>query len=193
MVRHEDTRIISFIDVDTWNEAGWSGTLFAVDLDGSAPPAIGLLFTNEAAGRTIFTDLIGRLGNQDDPELLRVSIIEGHIPGEKPGYSVYIGTDHNNYISEMKRKGKDDSTSIMAMIGRCHRMTPAPGSPFLAGFKNAYEMHKKYLLIPAFGDTRAPRPVFELAIVKKQINFLRAEGLGENDVERVVLLKDGET
>ncbi|MFO0800076.1 MAG: hypothetical protein U0804_21625 [Gemmataceae bacterium] len=191
MDKHDKVAIVSFIDVDTWNQAGWTGTVFAVDPDGEDVPCMGILFSNEAAGRKIFTNLIERLTNQDDAELLRVSIIEGDIPNEKAGYSVYLGTDYDNYVADLQRKGETFENLLAGMVGRFHRMHPVPGSPFLPGFKKSYEKHKKYLLFPAFGSPSNPRPEFKLSIGKRQINFLRADNLGQNDVERVVLKEGG--
>jgi len=181
--------IASFINVDTWNKAGWSGTLFAVTPKNANPPAIGFLFRDETAGRKIFTNWITRIGREDESDLIRVSIIEGDIPGHDAGYSVYVGTDAENYIAYVKEQDIDLSQSLLGLIGRFHRMHPKPDSPFLSAFKSSYAAVGHYLLIPAFGSPTQPAPAFDLAVRKKQIQFLQADGLGKDDVERVVLMK----
>jgi hypothetical protein len=154
------------------------------------PPGIALLFKNENAGRRIFAGLIKRLGKKDTDDLLRVSIIEGDIPGEDPGYTVYIGVDMINYEAWVKRTtGSDLSSEFVGLVSRCNRMNPAPNSPYLAGFKASYAKHKTFRLMPAFGQPPQPTPIFDLAIEKKQVNFLRVEDLNNVDLESVVLQK----
>jgi hypothetical protein len=177
----------SFIDVDTWNIARWLGVMFEVDPDAEAPPAIGIFFADETAGRKIFSDLIGRLGREDEFELLRVSIIEGDIPGEDPGYTVYLGTDPENYGTFCEDQGIDLSQHRLAILGRYKRMNPAPGSPHLATFKTAFERAKTYLLIPVFGTPEHLRPERSLSIKKTKVRYVQADQLTREDLEAVVL------
>jgi hypothetical protein len=181
-------RITSFIDVETWDQASWTGALFAVDPEGGAPPAMGLYFRDEAAGRKIFRDWIGRIGRDDEFDLLRVSIIEGDIPAEPPGYSVFLGTDVENYAAYARDQDIDVfQEDYLGVVGRYRRMTPSPGSPHLPAFKASYERHGSYQLIPAYGGEGNPTADFDLAIKKKRIRLLRADRLAENDMERIVL------
>jgi hypothetical protein len=185
--RIEGLGVLSFIDVEAWDKAQWGATAFLVNADGNTRPAMGIFFRNEAAGRKVFGGLIEQLGRSDAAELLRVSIVEGDIPGEGPGYTVYIGTDFDNYAAYRKAQGKDISALPATLVGRKNRMNPAPGSPFLPTFKKHYAKHGGYALIPMFGTLANMVPAWNLSIEKKQIQLLRVEDLRENDIERAVL------
>jgi hypothetical protein len=190
MTQPEGMRLVLFIDVDEWNDAGWYGTLFLTYPNDTKPPGMALLFENENAGRKIFAGLIKRLGKKDTDDLLRVSIIEGDIPDEDPGYTVYIGVDMSNYEAWVKKTTGDDlSSEFVTLVSRFNRMHPAPDSPHLARFKASYAKHKTFLLMPACGRPPQPTPIFDLAIEKQQVNFLRVEDLKKDDLESVVLQK----
>ncbi len=82
------------INVDLWNEAKWRGTVF-LHYPGE-PPILGLGFLNENPARQIFEEWHKRYGDRDAFEELRVSIVEGEIKGEQPGYTVHISVDFEN-------------------------------------------------------------------------------------------------
>jgi hypothetical protein len=179
--------VANFIDVDTWNKAAWCATAFVGDLDESEPPALGIIFGNEQAGRRIFNDWLDRFGQEDELELLRVSIIEGDIPGKPPGYTVFIGTDRENYFNFLASQQFEWSGTAVLAANRFHRMTPRPDSPYLPAFKKSYQLHKEYLLFPAFGSPSNPRPEESLGIKKKLIHFLQADAIGKDDLESAIL------
>jgi hypothetical protein len=187
-VANQSVIFANFIDVDTWNSAGWRGTLFMANPQAPALPALGLFFTNKEAGRKIFKDWITRIGRKDKFELLRVSIVEGDIPGTSAGYSMYIGADPENYFAYLNDQQIDASTLVL--LGRYRRMNPRLGSPFLPGFKKSYQNRKQYLLLPAYGSTARPEPDFSLAIKKKNLCFLQSDQLGKDDIEWIVLQGD---
>jgi hypothetical protein len=175
------------IDVDLWNIARWKGTVYAFADD--QIPILGLLFSNAAAGRTIFENWHKRYGESDAYEELRISIVEGDIPGEEPGYSVHIGADLENSVKRFKAAGLQvdrDSDQFM-MISRLHRMHPVPGSRYLAMFKEAYRLYKTYFLVPVEIKDGKLHPIFDLRIHKGTIHFRTVEDIGENDVDLAVI------
>ena len=161
------------IDVELWNEAKWRSTVVLIYPDG--PPVLGLGFLNEEPARKIFEKWHERYGHNDEFEDLRVSIIEGDIKDEPPGYTVHIGVDFENTIKRYKNAGLavDRSNDMFMMIGRMCRMNPAPTSKNLQFFKDAYRVHKTYLLIPVFQkpDGSAFKPILELGIFKNAVHF----------------------
>lgn len=177
--------LTGIIDVPTWDKAEWHAVLFMSFED--IAPAMGLMFKDEAAGRKVFTDLIGRFGQADRENLIRVTIIEGSIAGKKPGYSVYIGPDFENITAKAKADGEDLTNKTTLSPGKLHRMNPVPGSPYLAQFKSDYKKFRHFALVPAFGTTDKPQPELKLAILKTQVHFRLAEDLTERDVEKIVL------
>lgn len=181
----------SFIDVPTWDAAGWKGTYFVYAPDLSEPPTMGLMYGNGAAARRIFEGLRKRLGVRDPYEELRISIIEGDIPGQEAGYSVTIGSNIENVVRRARANGHElDPHAIAYTIVRVHRMNPKPRSPHLEMFKKSYQRHRHYGLIYAVGDPDSPvdpKAVFDFAITKREILFRRVEDLNEKDLDSVVL------
>jgi hypothetical protein len=186
------------IDVELWNAAKWSGTFMMVYEGG--PPVLGLAFLNEQAARRIFEQWHVRYGDNDAFEELRVSIIEGDIKGEEPGYSVHIGTDFDNLIKRYKHAGLDvnPSADMFMSIDRIHRMNPSPGSQNLRMFKEAYRLRKNYLLVPGVlnPNTTVPtiaavKPMIEWGILKNVVHFRDVDEIGPGDPD-IVVLSSGE-
>ena len=97
----------SLINVDLWNKARWTATAFLCDPRSTDPSCLGLVFENTEAGRKIFGELRNRIGIVDEFEELYVSIVEGTILGEDPGYTVHISSDPFRTESRLRAQGKD--------------------------------------------------------------------------------------
>jgi hypothetical protein len=170
------------INVDLWNEAQWQGT-FVFIYEGT-PPVLGLGFRNEKPARRIFDEWHKRYGDADKFEELRISIIEGEIKGERPGYTVHVGADFENSIKRYRAAGLtvDVEKSIFAMISRMNRMNPTPGSRNLELFKEAYRQYKTYLLAPGVlaVDDSSVKPILELGILKNTIHFRQVSDIDPN-------------
>ena len=173
----------SLIDIDKWNEARWTATAFLHDQAGVRPPYIGLVFENIDAGRAIFENLVQRVGSIDAFEELYVSIIEGGIVGEEPGYSVHISSDPVRTQVRLKSRGQDLAIDRAIVVSRFHRMTPAPDSPHLKKFKAEMQIQGRYRLIPVSSSIQ---PQFEFAIEKKEIHFRQASNIRKTDRDAVV-------
>jgi hypothetical protein len=175
------------IDVDLWNAAQWKATFFL--WGGHTAPALGLAFRNEDAARKIFGAWHERYGNRDPEEELRISIIEGDIPGKEAGYSVHVGTDFEVFKRRLREGGYEyDDDDHIFMISRFHRMNPPPESQNLAEFKRAYREKKTYFLLPGvFNSDSDVRPIPELRILKSKLLLRHVGDIGENDVDKVVL------
>ena len=186
----------SLIDVDAWNAAKWKGTAFLYAPDLSVPPGMALIFRNEAAAREIFKGWLNRLGRADERDELRVSIIEGEIPGEESGYTVHIGSNIENVVSRAREAGHDVSADYVAVVTRLNRMNPSPGSKNLEMFKRSFEKFGYYGLMPAIAENEEVsqvRPLQDLAFTKRSVLFRRVEEIGEHDIDRVVLNEDKES
>jgi len=180
--------VSSPINVDLWNAARWKATLFA--FDPQEPPVLGVAFLNEEPARKIFQEWLKLYGPTDVDEVLRVSIIEGAVEGEEPGYSVHIGPDPKGTVKRLKHAGyqvgKED---IHFFVSRINRMNPTPGSNFLELFKKEFKQYGGYFLAPAVisPDFKSMRPLFDLSIYKKQILFRNTSEIGKNDIDSAVL------
>ncbi len=174
------------IDVDLWNSAGWKAVAYGVSPDG--PPVLCLAFRNASAARKIFEGWHVRYGERDSDEELRISIIEGDIPGEEPGYSVHVNIDTEVFVRRIKAVGFEASPDFVVQIGRVHRMNPPADSTNLARFKEEYRRHKVYWLMPGVIDAAEKVQLIpELQIFKGRIVFKHVSELHENDIDSVVL------
>ncbi len=75
-VKHTDRRVLSPIDVDLWDQAGWRGVVFEYFPDRGLP-LLALGFANPDAGKEIFQRWIDRWGDQSGEMVLRLAIITG--------------------------------------------------------------------------------------------------------------------
>jgi hypothetical protein len=177
------------IDVDLWNKAKWRGTFFMCYPN--HPPILGLAFENEAAARNIFETWHERYGENDEYEELRISIIEGDVPDEKPGYSIHIGSDPDSAIKRFKDAGYefDDDLGMIVMVSRINRMNPPAGSKNLEMFKEYYRAFKTYFLAPGVisKDKQQFNPIIEFGIYKGKVHFRNVKDIGDNDIDSVVL------
>ena len=179
----------SFIDEDKWNAAKWNAVAFMNDIHGDTPPCLGIAFLNGDVGKQIFGDWLKRFGQTDDYEELRISIIEGDIPGEEPGYTVHISSEPSNTQRRARDNGVVLDTSMAVVVGRVHRMNPEPDSPYLPLFKQEYKKHGMYLLIPVtitMSSRPSLVPQLDYAIGKKQIHFRHVSEIGEGDIDSVI-------
>ena len=178
------------IDVDLWNSARWRATFFITCA--TEPPVLGLTFEDEISAIKIFETWRKRYGSSDSYEELRVSIIEGDIPGKEPGYTVHVGSDPDAAIKRFKDAGYkfDVDDDVLMMISRINRMNPAPTSENLEMFKSAYRAFKTYLLAPGVisKDRKSFTPILDLGIFKGKVHIRTVSEIGKNDVDSVVLL-----
>ncbi len=173
----------SFIEIDTWNTAGWKGTVFVHDPSGKRAPMIGIQFENIESGKNIFAEWMRRVGKIDLFEELRISIVEGEILGEGPGYSVHISSDPDHTIKRAASEGTAVSADLMAVVSRIHRMVPEPGSPHLPRFKREFQQHGKYFFIPVSPHGEL---LIDFAIGKTEIHFLQASEIVASDIDSAV-------
>lgn len=175
------------IDIDLWNTAKWSATFFSYQA--GKPPVLGLAFRDEAAARKIFEGWHERYGDNDRYEELRVSIIEGPIPGEGDGYTVQIGPDPDAAIKRFKDAGYEFDEDILMCVSRLNRMTPPADSKNLSIFKAMYGEYKTFFLAPGVisEDGKRLNPIFELGIFKGKVLFRHVSEITKRDIDSIVL------
>jgi len=96
--------LTGFIDVEVWERAQWRGVMF-LGRGPERPPVLGLYFENAEAGESIFRNWKKYFGDKDERDELRISIIEGDLPGQLAGYSVTIGTTLESALERAKLQG----------------------------------------------------------------------------------------
>jgi len=178
--------VVGFIDVDLWNQAQWSGTFFMHN--GIDPPWLGIIFQDRDSAKKIFQAWRERFGKYDLYEELRLSIVEGDIEGEEPGYSVHISADYENIFKRADELGINIPRDLILIFSRLHRMNPAPDSPNLRRFKEQYRKFKSYRLIPGVPENGSIRPFFDLSITKREIHFRHVDEIkSRNDPDAILI------
>lgn len=177
-----------------WPEARWSATTYAFHPTGEAPPVMGLVFENTEAAEDIFMAAKERMNNHDRANEIRVSIIEGDIPGQeqRPGYSVHICPDPESLAAQATADGVVLDQTIVPFLGQWNRHYPIPGTPqMLPKFKREFQKHGEYMLAPVVRREDGQLHIEPtLGIVKKTIEFRQLSeilGPGDPDASALVL------
>ena len=158
-----------------WQEARWSATTYKWHPTSEAPPIMGLVFDNTEAGLEIFRDAERQMNHEDRFEEIRVSIIEGPVPGEehRPGYSVHICADPEALAAHATAEDFVVDPSIVPFLGQWNRHYPVPGQPnLLERFKREFSKHNEFLLAPVVRRADGmlyPEP--KLGIIKNIVQF----------------------
>lgn len=158
-----------------WAEAKWSATTFKWHPKSEVPPIMGLVFDNPDAGRELFREAKRQMDHEDRFEEIRVSIIEGPIPGQeqRPGYSVHICAEPEALTAHATLENFLLDKNIAPFIGQWNRHYPDPGIPaLLPHFQNEFSKHNEFLLAPVVrrpdGKLYAEHG---LGIIKNAIHF----------------------
>ena len=183
-VRHTEIEAISLIRESLWERAGWSGTAYITVPDDSSPPVLAPIFADPEAAREIFREWRLELGSQDESEKLRISIIRGIDRTNPFKYRVSIGA---NMTAAFTR-----STTRFATINfRLHTMQPSSNEN-LDRFLESVRKSGLYLLAHAVEDDNSYsiKPIFDDAIVKRQLHVRQAWEVGRHDPDSVGVLTD---
>lgn len=183
-VKERKTLFLSgLLDTEKWAEARWmSGVsyLYSEDL----PPVFTVVFKDLDLGVEIFKNIIDKIGTDDITERLRISIIEGDVPGLNYGYFVVIG---ENVESTKELLANNDATREIEYIGinqRIQRMKPDFNSQNLANFKKEVAKHGCYYVAPAEQIEDTERGIgykvqLDYKILKKKIEFREFDNIPE--------------
>ncbi len=168
-----------------WDEAKWSATTYQWHPTSDAPPVMGLVFENVEAGLEIFREAERQMHNEDQFDEIRISIIEGVVPGQenRPGYSVHLCADPDALCSHATLEEFVVDPNIVPFLGQWNRHYPIPGTPLLLPrFKQEFDTHKEFMLAPT---VRRPSGKLymkpELGIIKKAIVFRKLSDITSPD------------
>lgn len=164
-----------------WGQANWIGMSYEVNRLDMCPPTLGLIFANEDLGNSIFRRWRRKLGNDDEFNELRVSIIEG-LPS---GYMVIIGSGMDGEIARARSEGFDVNPRFYIGASSICRLQQ-PNSANLETFKSAFKKHGKFYLVPIFSDPRETKTNLQLSILKKEITFRHVKDIPADDVDGLV-------
>lgn len=180
--------ISGFIDVELWDEAGWKGVAFLHDYAFKKPSSLGILFINKEMAIKIFKGWEKRLGKEDEFNELRISFVEGDVPGEQYGYYVHINSYPENIVKRVKSNDVDFNLDLMMLVSRIHRMNPSRNSKNLQEFKDRFRHFNSYTLIPCVLRNGNQIEVIEgLEITKKNVEFRKYSDIkSKNDLDSVL-------
>lgn len=157
-LKHNDIAVQSLIKPRLWDKAKWEGVAYSLYPDGI--PSIDLIFTDEAAGEEVITDLIDEVGINNNQSRLLVNILKG-VSVENPySYRVQICEDFNN----------GSSSQLMTTISRINTMTPV-SSENLRSFTRELERSGRCRL--GFGAIRNEQ-VYRPANAEKKYIYLES-------------------
>ena len=177
-----------FIDVDLWNKGKWCGIAVSQDYELKEPPSLCFLFDDETVAREIMQKWLLRLGDTDNYNELRISIIEGDILGKEPGYSIHINANVENIIKRSDVEGLNIPQEMFMIFGRIHRMYPAPDSKNLEIFKASYKRFGSYFLKVGTFYGKAIKILDDIHLHKRDIEFRNVEDIqSKDDLDYVVL------
>ena len=178
-----DLRRLNLINVDQWNKAKWRGVGYV--FGGGVLPGIVVAVENLVPGQKLFRDLRARIGDEDTKKLLRVCFVEGDIPGEDPGYTVVIGTDVDNILSDLQSKGQN----LPTIGGFLSRPLRCPNSGRLAAFRAEFEKFGHCLIAP--GDMEGQPSVGETIKISNVVFRQASEITSNQDPDYLVFTLNG--
>jgi hypothetical protein len=177
---HKSMSVQGLIKPRLWDGAGWSGVGISIYEKGLV--GFDLLFKNELAASRIFQNLINQIGNRDEKNRLRISIITKISKKNPYHYKVIVG---ENILIGSKDKS-------LQLISRILEMTPNDDKN-LALFKKEYKKEGSYILSYGImdGDNQyKPKQGIDLGIMKFDIIEKEAWKIGLNDPDLVAISQE---
>ncbi|MDO7834360.1 hypothetical protein Q4610_04815 [Sphingobium sp. HBC34] len=182
-MKHSDRTVLSPIQMDLWNKAGWHGTAFMVhpQLPG---PLLALHFRDADAARRIFEDWRERWGREGSDENVRISIITGVDQKEPFAYSMQVAPV---FRTDLVQSGK--TFLSLSRYMRLNAATPDNLNNFLVAYQKAGE----FGLVPAITPAGRgfPEPMYDLIQPRRKLEVRPAWMIEENDPDLSVM-QDGD-
>jgi len=177
-----------FINPELWDEAKWLATAFVFNGAIKEPPTLAIIFEKEEPARKIIEGWINRLGDIDEYNELRISIIEGDFSEHDKGYSIHINANVSNIVKRSKAEGWNIPEDIFVIIGRINRMNPSENSKNLELFKQFYKVFGSYFVKVGFIKEGSIQIIEEPYLHKREIEFRKLEDINKkNDIDSVIL------
>ena len=179
--KHTERKVLSPINVPTWDQAGWGGTLYG--WSGSAPPFMGLMFRNMEAASRIFAEWNARFGQADKDDDLRIAIITGVSTANPTHYAVIVGPNIDR-IEQMPETNK-----TFALVSRVNWMSPET-TKNLDGFLKEFDKYGAFYLMPVKRPDKpgeVPNLESKQYLLKGHIHVRPAWKIGEHDSDMVAL------
>ncbi|MDI9309481.1 MAG: toll/interleukin-1 receptor domain-containing protein [Limnohabitans sp.] len=188
--------ISEFIKQSDWKKANWkNGVGYLWDENSKKPPVVILFFETMEKGKELFSRLINIIGQEDESERLRVSIVEGKVPNQKNGYFVLVGENIDVFKDFLDSKEGAEAVEFIAVNQRFHRIYVEGESPSLKKFKEEYKKLGYFYITCGIQNPKGSSQPFELdydsMILKKEIEFRNYDEIPEQgDPDSVLKSKE---
>ncbi|PLK22350.1 hypothetical protein C0V72_15400 [Porphyrobacter sp. TH134] len=181
-MKHTDRTVLSPIQMDLWNKAGWYGTAFMIHPQWPGP-LLALHFRDADAARRIFEDWRERWGRVGSDENVRLSIVTGVSKREPFAYSMHVGPVFRTSLVE---KGK-----TFLSLSRYMRLNPTTPDN-LNNFLAAYDQAGEFGLAPAITPVgqKFPVPLYDLIQPRRRLEVRPAWTIEDHDPDLSVLQDD---
>ncbi len=179
LISHQDMKVGGLIKVRLWDRAVWRGTGFAIHQNGT--PELTLLFEDGHSGTVLFEDLAKELGEEDEEDRLRISIIRNIDKNSPTHYRVCIA---ENIALKNNQRAQ--------IIARINTMEPLHKKN-IDSFLDNYEKVGRYLLSHSTikkGQLVQPISIGRKTILKSHIRVIDAWEIGPNDLEMMAIHDD---
>ncbi len=176
-VKHGDFETLLTSRPVLWDEAQWQGVGFIPASENIHPPVLTVIFKNIDAGKKIFSNWKEEIGERDEEDRIRVTILTNLDQNNPFHYRVGIGPN----LPKKQRNGK-----IVLSMTRMNTMTPDNDSN-LKMFKESYDKSGCFLLVPGYADGPGFRPFFKQGIMIRTVNFRTPGDIAEGEIDAVLL------
>ena len=179
--------LLSLIDIGAWNACKWMATGCVAFEGTSIPPFLVIVFRNEESAQDLFAGLRAKVGQDDEDELIRVSIVEGTFHGNPDAYAAQIGPNIEHVFKRFEVEPPSQGYDQFFAMNRINCMNPSGPSRSLALFKEQFRKTGSYFLMPGATRDGELSPIDELKIKKHSILFRRKEDISAGDLDSAVL------
>lgn len=176
-LRHDNRKVVTVVDVNLWNIAGWQVFGFAIYED-----HMGLFigFEDGEIGKKIFDDWVNRFGKEDKDELINITIIRGIDKLNPFAYRVHI-------TAKINKETFSQTDEILITSSKTHDLVPT-SSENLEKLIASYKSLGQYWLWPAEAkENRNPKHYYDKAILKKELSIINAWEIGLTDLNNIAI------
>lgn len=180
-LKHKDRRVLSLINIPLWDKAEWRGTAYL--WHPGVTPTLSLGFDKPELGKQIFKEIRIKLGEIDEKEHLRITIVTGVDRKQPSSYKVVISANQNLIKEKQGRQ--------FVFVARINRMDP-PNLHNLNSFLQRYNDTRRFFIVPSHfkGAGEQPEMFWDFRIGKRELFVREAWQIGENDPDICAIRED---
>ncbi len=175
---HGERRILSVINVDLWDAAGWRGV--ASGILRPSLPFLGFMFKDRDVAIRIFEEWRAEYGMTDKDEDVRITLVTGIDRKAPASYRTVIGS------GAALRLDRDSKSKEVFMVARMQTMD-SPDPKNIKVFLEAYRQAGKYVLLPVVLQEGRPDVLARYGMLKRELIIREAWTIGENDPDMMAL------